>query len=136
MPAGVEWKSLEAEMKANVRLGIAAGRCVGAPEPDGVHVPWRTPALALPVLVVLIVGWILQSVPPPLSHTPARPVAQTAVVLDAGPAGVGVEQNGRGFRLMSPRAENPVYSVRGGSVRLRYVDGDTGQVTISHVYSE
>jgi hypothetical protein len=134
LPLGVHWHALGSEMKANIRVGLAAGRCVGEAAPERVRVPWRTPALALPVLLVVLVGWILQSLPPPHLR-PATP-ASSALVLDASQAGIGAEQNGRGFRLLHPRAENVVFGVRGESVRSRYVDGETGQVTISHVYAE
>jgi hypothetical protein len=81
---------------------------------------------------------VLQTVPPPnlLSQAPGT-AAASGIVLEGGPAGIGVEQNGRGFQLMHPRAaQNVVFSVGGESVRSRYVDSDTGQVTISHVYAE
>lgn len=135
LPVSVHWHGLASEMKANIRVGLAAGRCVGQAAPDQVRVPWRTPALALPVLLVIVVGWLLESVVPP-AHLRIVPAASTTVVLDATSAGIGVEQNGHGFRLLHPRAENVVSSVRGGSLRSRYVDGETGQVTISHVYAE
>jgi hypothetical protein len=78
---------------------------------------------------------ILESLPQPV-HRASAP-AQAGVVLDAGPAGIGVERDGHGFQLLRPAAaENVEVSVRGDSVRSRYVDDATGQVTISHVYAE
>jgi hypothetical protein len=139
LPRGVDWNSLAAEMKANIRLGLAAGQCVAQPSSERLRLAWRTPALALPVLLLVVLGWILQTAPPPLRLVPAAPPAQgeAAVVLDGGPAGIGVEQGGRGFRLMQPSAaRNVMFSVGGGSVRSRYLDSDTGQVTISHVYAQ
>lgn len=132
LPAGVRWDSLAAEMRANIRLGLAAGRCISVVEPAPVadRMQWRTPALALPVLLLVIAGWILQSL-----HPPVRPVSPEFVV-EASAAGIGVSRNGRGFTLLNPGAENVVFSVRGDAAGARYVDAETGQVTISHVYAQ
>jgi hypothetical protein len=131
-PAGVHWNSLAAEMKANIRLGLAAGRCVEMTEPElePARLRWRAPALALPVLLVVIAGWMLQSLNPPLK--PAAP----EYVVEAGSAGIGVQRDGRGFTLLQPQAQNVVFSVRGEAAGARYVDAETGQVTISHVYAQ
>jgi hypothetical protein len=132
----VEWGELAGEMRANIRLGLAAGRCVAEPDREPVRLPWRTPAVALPVLLVVLLGWVLQTVPPPVATPPLPAGAPVdAVVLDGGAGGIGVAQAGRGFRLMHPRAaQNIMSSVGGESIGARYVDADTGQVTISHVY--
>lgn len=132
MPAEVHWNSLAAEMKANVRLGLAAGRCVSVPQP-GPEPPrfrWPAPAMALPVLLVVIAGWIMQSMRPPLQSAPPE------FVVEASASGIGVERDGRGFTLLQPRNENVVFSVRGEVAGARYVDAETGQVTISHVYAQ
>lgn len=137
LPPGFVWDAAAAGMKANIRLGIAAGQCVESPAPERAGMGWRAPALALPVLLMVVVGWLLQSLPPPLDLATVPGSGPAAVVLDAGAAGIGVEHDGRGFRLLQPvAAQNVEVSVRGDSVRSRYVDGETGQVTISHVYAE
>ncbi len=132
LPPGVDWDVLAAEMKANIRLGLAAGRCVTTTvvQPELPRAGWRTPAIVLPVLLVIVAGWILQSLHPPLS--PAAP----EFVVQASASGIGVERNGRGFTLLQPRTENVVFSVRGEAAGARYVDAETGQVTISHVYAQ
>lgn len=136
MPLGVGWTAMASEMRANIRVGLAAGECVTTPAHGRIHVPWRTPAVALPVLLLIIAGWMLESVRPP-APLPADRTVSSAVVLEASPGGIGLEQNGRGFRLMQPAAaQNVVFSVRGDSLRSGYVDADTGQVTISHVYAQ
>lgn len=133
MPPGLEWGEAAAAMRANIRLGLAAGECV-AEKPEPRRSPWR-PALALPVLLIVLAGVILESLPQPVRRAGAPD--PSAVVLDAGPAGIGVERDGHGFQLLRPAAaENVEISVRGASVRSRYVDDATGQVTISHVYAE
>ena len=135
LPSGLEWSEAAAAMRANIRLGIAAGECVAEP-PEPRRSPWR-PALALPVLLLIVAGVILESLPPAANRTPAPVRTGGALVLDASPAGIGVERDGRGFQLLRPAAAESVeVSVRGDSVRSRYIDGETGQVTISHVYAE
>jgi len=137
LPPNLEWTEAAAAMRANIRLGIAAGQCVADP-PQRVRNPWRAPALALAAVVAILAGWIIQTLPPAGRIAPPAPApAADVLVLDANPAGVGVERDGRGFRLLRPEAAEGVeVSVRGDSVRSRYVDGKTGQVTISHVYAE
>jgi hypothetical protein len=125
-------------MKANIRLGLAAGACVGAPERPSRALRWRF-AFVLPVLLVIVAGWILQTVHAPLTAVQnvafSNPTPESAgVVLATSSNGIGLERAGRGFTLLSPQVENVVYSVRGKSAVSRYVDSETGQVTISHVY--
>jgi len=133
MPAGVRWDALAAEMTANIRLGLAAGRCVSVPaevtEPEVARFAWRNPALALPALVLVLAGWFLQSWRPPLQPRPEY-------TLEAGAAGIGFEKDGHGISLLNPHAENVVFSVEGSAAGARYVDAESGQVTISHVYAQ
>lgn len=136
LPAGVRWDALALEMKANIRVGLAAGECVA--DPPRFASRWRTPAIVVPVLLIIVAGWILATLPQ-LRHARQAESAPPAdyVVLEAGQEGIGFEAEGRGFRLLQPGAENVVYSVRGETaVRARYVDSETGQVTISHVYAQ
>ena len=133
MPEGVNWDALSSEMRANIRLGLSAGRCVEQ-ETETVAAPgrfrWSAPAMALPVLLVVIAGWVLQTLHPPLA--PAGP----EFVMQASSTGIGIEKDGRGFTLLQPRAENVVFSVTGDAAGARYVDAETGQVTISNVYAQ
>jgi len=134
-PAGVHWDEMAAEMTANIRLGLAAGRCVGFQPAETDSAPrfaWLSPALALPVLVLVIAGWILQS-----WHPPLQPV-HSGLVLQASysDSGIGVEKDGRGLSMPSPHTQNVVYSVQGSAAGVRYVDAESGQVTISHVYAQ
>jgi hypothetical protein len=86
--------------------------------------------MALPVLLLVIVGWMVQSLQPPLQPASAE------FVVDASSSGIGVQRDGRGFTLLQPRNENVVYSVSGEAAGARYVDSESGQVTISHVYAQ
>ncbi len=142
LPPGLNWNALALEMKANIRVGLAAGQCVADCPPSPAR--FRAPALVLPALLVIIAALILQTVPPPVtprallgSRDRQAAVGSSDLVLEAGSNGIGFQAGGRGFALIQPRAHNIVFSVRGqGALRARYVDSDTGQVTISHVYAQ
>jgi hypothetical protein len=136
MPAGVDFGMLAAEMKANIRLGLSAGECVAAEPAPRVAVAWLRPATVLPVLVVVVAGWILQSLQPPLRPGALLGTGEGGMVLAASSSGIGLEKDGRGLTLLNPHAGTVVSSVRGDALRVRYVDTDTGQVTISHVYAQ
>lgn len=160
LPPDLNWDALAIEMKANIRVGLAAGACVAETAPDRFAPRWRGPAFVLPVLLVVIAGWILQTLPPAIRHAApagrqpamiaasedgvaalrsgetAGPLSES-VVLDADSESIGVASDGRGFTLRYPRGQNVLLTVRGeDAVRARYVDSETGQVTISHVYAE
>jgi hypothetical protein len=129
------WNRLAGEMRANIRLGLAAGECV-----EGVEVPapkagafaGLRPAFAVAgVLALLITGLILER-PKPV-NTAASPVVQVT--------GEGIERrNGdRGFALMHAGVEvkDVTYSVGAqGTMGARYVDPETNLVTVTKVYVE
>ena len=49
----------------------------------------------------------------------------------------GPRENGSALAIMNPGSAIPTVLVNtGGSLRARYVDSDTGQVTITHVYAQ
>lgn len=130
LPAGVNWNRLAAEMKANIRLGLAAGECVG-PVPD-TGPAWRPAALALPVLVLVLAGWLLQSWHPPLR----RPAALRGTVIAATASGLELRQGGAVLAVLHPNASDVGRFASGDGVRVRYVDAETGLVMISHVYAQ
>jgi hypothetical protein len=136
MPADVDFGKLAAEIRANIRLGLAAGECVAAEPVHRISAGWLRPATVLPVLVVVVAGWILQSLQPPLRPGALMGAGEAGVVLAASSSGIGLEKDGRGLTLLNPHAGTVVSSVRGDALRVRYVDIDTGQVTISHVYAQ
>lgn len=129
----VSWGRLAAEMKANIRLGLEAGECVRLADPAFRDRPlftgFRT-AVALASIVTLVVtGLVLQS------PTPLR--ADEHTVLRGIDNGIEVRGGGRAFRLMNAGATNVTFSVGAqGSMGARYVDPNTGYVTINNVYAE
>ncbi len=153
MPAGVNWDRLAAEMSANVRVGLEAGECV-APRVrrPTLAAGWRVTAAFAGVTALLVSAWWLnmpQAESVALGHVvekiaQARPWRGGIRALeDPGPtvevsaAGIQLQQNG-GTLGMSQGQARPVsvtLSVQ-GSARARYIDADTGQVTITGVYAQ
>lgn len=129
----VPWNGLAAEMKANIRLGLAAGECVRVGETPLRERPLFTgvrAAVALASIITLaITGLVMQPriVEKPDGHTVLRGIQN----------GIEVEGSGRAFRLMNTGATDVTLSPDAqGSMGARYLDPDTGQVTINKVYAE
>lgn len=151
MPQGVNWDRMAAEMSANVRVGLEAGACVAS----RVHRPtlstgWRVAAASAGVAALLVSAWWLNM---PRADSIALGRAMQRLVQgpwrgglaleDRGPtvevsaSGIQLQQNG-GTLGMSKGQERPVnvtLSVQ-GSARARYIDADTGQITITGVYAQ
>ena len=153
MPAGVNWDRMSAEMSANVRVGLEAGECVAsrAHRPT-VATGWRVAAASAGVAILLVSAWWL-NMPRADSVALSRAMQRLAqagpwhvgvlALEDRGPmvqvsaSGIQLQQNG-GTLGMSQGQERPVnvtLSVQ-GSARARYIDADTGQITITGVYAQ
>jgi Putative zinc-finger len=153
MPAGVNWDRLAVEMSANIRVGLEAGECVTPRiRKPALATGWRVAAVAAGIIVLLVSAWWL-NMPRAESIALGRVVQKIAqarpwkggilALEDRGPlleisaAGIQLQQNG-GTLGMSQGKERPVtvtLSVQ-GSARARYIDADTGQVTITGVYAQ
>jgi len=139
MPRELNWEALQAEMSANIRLGLAAGQIVEArPKPEAMA-GWRT-AAALASVAVLVAGGVYLHRPGP-RHFTGDAVAMPAgsdeeILVQASADGIELHENGRSLALMR-RANAPVTLAvdTGGSARARYIDEETGEVTIHHVYA-
>jgi anti-sigma factor RsiW len=129
----VPWNRLAAEMKANIRLGLAAGECVRTGEVPLRHSLFTGARAAVAVasmVVVLATALVLE-------HPVPRPARLDGVVVQTMPDGIQVRQGGQALQLMHSGAHNVTYSVGAqGSMRARYVDPETGYVTINNVYVE
>jgi hypothetical protein len=129
------WNRLAAEMRANIRLGLAAGECVRtaeAPLRQSLFSGVRA-AVAVASVVVLLVTVLMVERPIP------RPGAGhiEGIVIQTMPDGIQVREGGQALQLMHAGAKNVTYSVGAqGSMRARYVDPETGYVTINNVYVE
>ena len=153
MPEGLNWDRMAAEMSANVRVGLEAGECVAsrAPKPT-LSTGWRVAAASAGVAILLVSAWWL-NMPRADSVALGRAMQRLAQkgpwhlgdleLEDRGPtvqvsaSGIQLQQNG-GTLGMSQGQERPVnvtLSVQ-GSARARYIDADTGQITITGVYAQ
>jgi len=129
VPNNVDWERLSGEMRANIHVGLAAGEAVASPAPERHPLGWRAAAALASVAVVVIGGWWL--------HIPHTANAPDDVVLAATPAGIELKDEGGALTMLHSDAEMAVVSVSAeGSMTARFVDEETGQVTINHVYVE
>ena len=131
----IAWNRLAAEIKANVRLGLEAGECVRA-----VEIPLRRPAptagwrsaVACASIVLLLVGCLVLEHPSPIvAHAAGTTVRSTNY-------GIQVQTGDeRMLGLMNGGAQKVTYTLDAqGSMGARYVDPETGSVTINTVYAQ
>jgi anti-sigma factor RsiW len=145
LPEGLDWDALAGEMTANIRVGLAAGECV-APRSHKVSAwPWRPAAVAAGVTALVMAAWLLNT---PFADTEAlgrvfhaiggrvtSPAEERGSVVEASFSGVEVRENGSRMGIEQTNLRPVTFSVSAqGSASARYVDDDTGQVTITSVY--
>ena len=137
LPGGLDWDRLAAEMRANVRLGLEAGSIVDEPRHMQEPLGWRAAFVLAAGTVVIITGWFLHVSPG--DHTKiaqAIPLA-AGISIEATESGVELRENGGAMKLRAPESQPVMLSVSAeGSVNARYVDSETGQVTINNVSFE
>jgi hypothetical protein len=130
-----DWGRLAGEMRANIRLGLAAGECVTAAAPaELARKPWlpRFAYGAAGVIVLLGAGMFLRGL---LPH-PDLPLSRAAVV-ESTAKGIQLRTSAGTMTLLNQSDAEPDQTITSqGAVRARYVDGDTGTVTITSVYAE
>jgi hypothetical protein len=113
-------------MKANIRLGVAAGEIVRV---TPVTRPRTLLAAACAALVFAVGVWLQHPVP----QAPPAP----RVLVENTADGIVLRTGDQTLTLVNGRASNVLYSAGAhGVVRARYVDSETGQVTINHVYAQ
>jgi hypothetical protein len=126
----IQWNRLAAEMKANIRLGLAAGECVRTAELPLRDRPlfsgFRTLVAVASIITLVVTGLVLEN-PTPLK-------ADGSTVLRRIHNGIEAGGGGHTFRLMNTGAERVTLSVGAHSMGARYVDPKTGYVTINSVY--
>jgi hypothetical protein len=83
-------------------------------------------------------AWLLYLPQPHVEQARAVPAAvERGMVMQATSTGVELQENGRALTVLHRSSEPVALSVNtNGSVRARYVDEDTGQMTITNVYAE
>ena len=153
MPAGVNWNRLAEEITGNIRVGLAAGACVGD-FPGKRRRPllhWNI-ATSMTMLVLLFGAAFMVNLPAPqaehlvsslrrmvglepAARLPMMTAMPSSTVLEASPQQIGMWSNGTAMTVIPPQASDVTVSLSlQGSASQRVVDGDTGQVTISQVY--
>jgi hypothetical protein len=129
----ISWKRLASEMRANIRLGLAAGECVRAEDKPLRHSLCsgaRAAVAVASVLALVVTGLVLE-------HPGPGPAVVDGVVVQSTRDGIQVREGDRSLQLLHPSAQPVTYSVGAqGSMRARYVDPETGYVTINNVYAE
>jgi hypothetical protein len=135
----VPWNRLAAEMKANIRLGLAAGECVRDSGLLRVEMPrvtgLRATVALASVTALLVTGMVLER------PAPVATATDDGMVVQATGNGIQIRKGGQALRLMNPNGmaagERVTYSPDAeGSIRARYIDPQTGYVTINNVYAE
>ncbi len=131
-----DWSRIAGEMRANIRLGLAAGECVGdAPEVSSGR-SWL-PRFAMGMAGVILLtgaGIFLRGLLPP-SDLPSA--IHTASVVESTGKGVQLRTDSGSMTLLNHgdvAGDQTVTSQ--GAIRASYVDGNTGTVTITSVYVE
>lgn len=136
-----DWARLEREMLGNIAVGVAAGRCV---EKAGrKRALLSKSALATALLALFVAGWLMRIPREQTEHwavsltqwmgAQRRQVADT--VIQTTPDGIAVRAQGATLTIMHPRSAR--VSLSGSSaVEARYVDTETGEVTITNVYGQ
>ncbi len=121
------WSRMAAEMRANIRLGLEAGECVGFKPRAGSG--FRA-AMAFASLALLLGAGLLL-------HRPATETPN-AVVLEATDGGIQVREGEQVLSILNSRAYRATDVIRTvgaqGEMRARFVDSKTGLVTVNNVY--
>jgi len=125
----VAWNSLAAEMRANIRLGLEAGECVT--QRPAAHGAFSLRALVAcaSLAMLLTVGFLIERpVPRAAESKAAEPVLETSG------SGIQVTEGSQSMMLLNASSGNVQYQAGGSTMGARYVNSDTGQVTINNVY--
>lgn len=139
LPAGFDWDRVSAEMTANINLGLAAGECVASssePAPGyGYLGGWHRPAVVFAgTMLAVFLAWFVYT------QKPAEVVARNleavpeGILVESTPTGIELNDNGRVLGLRHASESQVIGISLRGSMQARYVDSETGQVTINNVY--
>ncbi len=136
-----DWSRLEREMLGNIGVGVAAARCVDTVRRGRVLL--GRAALIAGLVALFVGGWVTHIPREQTDHlaTSLRRLVGlerhqvTGTILRATADGVAVRAQGATLTIMHP--PSAVISLSGSSaVSARYVDEETGEVTITKVYGQ
>jgi hypothetical protein len=156
LPPNLNWNQLAEEMRGNIRVGLDAGAAIARFDKPAIgarprHLGWNAAMVVACATVVFVAAFWVNLPQPQADHlfsalrrirtdrigTPVRGLdaVTEGVVLAASGSTAEVTENGRTMSLMHPHSDAVTVSVSmRGSVGVRYVDADTGQVTTNKVY--
>lgn len=136
-----DWSRLEREMTGNIAVGVAAARCVDKVRHRGSI--WLRASFVLGLGTLFTAGWVTH-IPMEDSGRLLAALRQWAgmeanasvdTVLRTAPDSIAVRTQGTTLKLIHPRSA--ITSLSGSAaVEARYVDEETGQVTITGVYGQ
>ncbi|MDZ7637761.1 MAG: hypothetical protein U5J83_05855 [Bryobacterales bacterium] len=131
LPEYFAWDDLAAEMKANILVGVEAGEAIRS-RPDSVPLGWKAGLVFAGIALLMVSGYWWQ--------LPGRFGAASAgqqAILEARPGGLELQNRETAFTVIYGR-ESGQQALSGGigSIRADYVDEETGQLTVAHVYAE
>ncbi|MBV9082734.1 MAG: hypothetical protein JOZ62_08675 [Acidobacteriaceae bacterium] len=136
------WSRLEREMIGNIAVGVAAARCI-----DKVGRKQRVVSAGALVTIaaaaVFVAGWMTHIPKEQNQHLAAslrrllgvQSSRQVGTIVQATPEGIAVKTHGATLRFMHPPSA-AIFVAGSSAVTARYVDENTGQVTITNVYGQ
>jgi len=136
-----DWSRLEREMLGNIAVGVAAARCIDHVGRGRMLV--TRGALAAGLLALFVAGWATHIPREQTEHVASslrqivglEPRQPLGTVVRTVPDGIAVRAQGVTLTIMHP--PSALLSVSGRSdVSARYIDEETGQVTITKVYGQ
>jgi hypothetical protein len=148
LPPGLDWNRLSREMTGNIRVGLAAGECVGnyPAKARFFRLHWNGVMAAAALTGVFLLGFWL-NIPAPQAnhlwsslgritgHITHAPAPGSHDMLLASQQGIEVKANGTSLSYVPRDTGAVLVSVSTqGSVSARAMDDDTGQTTITEVY--
>lgn len=153
LPEDLNWNQLAQEMTANIRVGLEAGEAIARFDKPALtgrrHLGWNAAIVVACATVVFCAAFWINLPQQQMDHLLSalrgvrvgrigtllqHPVAED-MLLEASSFSLALSKNGRTLSLMHPRSDSVTVSVSmRGSVGVRYVDADTGQVTTNKVY--
>jgi len=141
--SAMDWQRLAREMTGNIKVGIAAAQCIGT-APGHIFRKWRVTALVAGLSVIFIAGWWINVPRDDMDRVVAafraavtRSHPADGIILETNPHGVSVRFQGASLTLLHPASARATASfTSSSSVGVRYVDDETGQVTIANVYGQ
>jgi hypothetical protein len=137
-----DWSVLEREMLGNIAVGVAAARCIDKVRRGRSFL--IKGAVCAAIATLFVAGWVTH-IPKEQTLHLAESLRQmvglerrpqfSGAQLKTTPDGIAVRVQGATLTIMHP--PSAVVSLSGlSSVSARYVDEETGQVTITKVYAQ